>query len=308
MAATQITNTILMVRPAHFGFNAETAGNNAFQTNDQSITPEEISKRARDEFDGFVHKLRSVGVHVIVVDDTDEPVKLDAVFPNNWFSTHLDGTIITYPMYAPMRRLERRLDVIAKLQNRYGYQKLISLEARELNERFLEGTGSLILDRDHKIVYACRSIRTDEGLLDEFALWMGYEKVIFESYDSNGLPIYHTNVMMALGTNFCVICLDTIRDAVQRREVTDQLTATGKDIVTITIPQMEAFAGNMLQVKGKGDETYLAMSEQAYQSLTPEQIEHLELHTKLLYSPLDTIEAYGGGSARCMMAEIFHQK
>ncbi|MEL6970801.1 MAG: arginine deiminase-related protein [Bacteroidota bacterium] len=302
----QITDTILMVRPAHFGFNAQTAGNNAFQTNDPSNTPEDISRIAQEEFDGFVKELRSAGVNVIVVDDTEIPLKYDAVFPNNWFSTHSEGTIITYPMYAPMRRMERRPDVISKLRKRFGYKKLIALEGREEEERFLESTGSMILDRDNEIVYACRSIRTDEGLLDEFALWMGYEKVIFESYDQNGLPIYHTNVMMALGIDFCVICLDSIRDAVQRREVTDHLTATGKEIVAITIAQMAAFAGNMLQVRGKDDETYLAMSSRAYQSLTPEQIEQLQRHTNLLHSSLHTIETYGGGSARCMMAEIFY--
>ncbi|WP_020539457.1 citrulline utilization hydrolase CtlX [Lewinella cohaerens] len=305
MHTTQITDTILMVRPANFGYNAETAGNNAFQTNDKSLSGKEINNRAQAEFDGFVATLREAGVVVIVVEDTNSPLKHDAVFPNNWFSTHEDGSVITYPMYAPMRRLERREDVVTQLIKDFGFDKHIRLEKRELSERFLEGTGSMILDRDNRIVYACRSIRTDEGLLDEFALWMGFEKVLFESYDMNGLPIYHTNVMMALGTNFCVICLDTITDAVQRREVTDMLTQTGKDIVSITREQMKAFAGNMLQVQGANEQTYLAMSSQAYNSLTSEQIEQLELHTKLLHSPLDTIESYGGGSARCMMAEVF---
>jgi hypothetical protein len=304
MSTAQITNTILMVRPAHFGFNTETAGNNAFQTNDKSQKPKEISLAARKEFDVFVEKLRSVGVNVLVIEDTKTPLKHDAVFPNNWFTTHADGTIITYPMYAPMRRLERRDDVIKQLQRDFHYNKHIKLEEREELERYLEGTGSMILDRDHKIVYACRSIRTDEGLMDEFTLWMGYEKIIFESYDRNGLPIYHTNVMMALGVNFCVICMETITDAVQRRTVTDRLTVSGKDIIAITRAQMEAFAGNMLQVQGK-DGSYLVMSEQAYRSLTREQIEKLELHTKLLYSDITTIETYGGGSVRCMMAEIF---
>jgi hypothetical protein len=305
MHTTQITDTILMVRPANFGYNTETAGNNAFQTNDNSLSGKEINARAQAEFDTFVAKLRAVGVEVIVVEDSEAPLKHDAVFPNNWFSTHEDGSLITYPMYAPMRRLERREDVVDQLTRDFGYDKHIRLEKRELSERFLEGTGSMILDRDNKIVYACRSIRTDEGLMDEFALWMGYEKVLFESYDMNGLPIYHTNVMMALGVNFCVICLDTITDAVQRREVTDKLTQTGKDIVSITRKQMNAFAGNMLQVRGADEQSYLVMSSQAYNSLTQEQILQLELHTKLLHSPLSTIESYGGGSARCMMAEIF---
>lgn len=305
MHTTQITDTILMVRPANFGFNAETAGNNAFQTNDNSLSGKEINNRAQAEFDAFVAKLREVGVNVIVIEDSNTPLKHDAVFPNNWFSTHEDGSLITYPMYAPMRRLERRDDVVDQLTRDFGYDKHIRLEKRELSERFLEGTGSMILDRGNRIVYACRSIRTDEGLLDEFALWMGFEKVIFESYDMNGLPIYHTNVMMALGMNFCVICLDTITDAVQRREVTDKLTQTGKDIVSISRKQMNSFAGNMLQVMGADDQSYLVMSSQAYNSLTQEQIVHLELHTQLLHSSLETIESYGGGSARCMMAEVF---
>jgi hypothetical protein len=305
MHTTQITDTILMVRPANFGYNTETAGNNAFQTNDKSLSGKEINARAQAEFDEFVAKLRAVGVEVIVIEDSDTPLKHDAVFPNNWFSTHEDGSLITYPMYAPMRRLERREDVVAQLIKDFGFDKHIRLEKRELSERFLEGTGSMILDRHNKIVYACRSIRTDEGLMDEFALWMGYEKVLFESYDMNGLPIYHTNVMMALGINCCVICLDTITDAVQRREVTDKLTQTGKDIVSITRAQMNSFAGNMLQVKGADEQTYLVMSSQAYHCLTQEQIAQLELHTQLLHSPIETIESYGGGSARCMMAEVF---
>lgn len=304
MSTTQITDTILMVRPANFGFNVETARNNAFQTNDNSLKPKEISVAARKEFDAFIEKLREAGINVIVIEDTNTPLKHDAVFPNNWFTTHADGTLITYPMYAPMRRLERRDDVVAQLQQQYHYNKHIRLEQREELERYLEGTGSMIFDRDNKIVYACRSIRTDEGLLDEFALWMGYEKIIFESYDKNGLPIYHTNVMMALGVTFCVICMDTITDAVQRRTVSDSLTASGKDIIAITRAQMGAFAGNMLQVKGK-DDNYLVMSEQAYRSLTEEQIQQIQLHTQLLYSDITTIETYGGGSARCMMAEVF---
>ncbi|MEZ4988694.1 MAG: arginine deiminase-related protein [Saprospiraceae bacterium] len=301
----QITDTILMVRPANFGFNAQTAGNNAFQTNDTSLAAEQVSQQARQEFDTFVQRLRDAGVTVLVVEDTPDPIKYDAVFPNNWFSTHADGTLVTYPMYAPMRRLERRDDVLEMLQQKYGYQRRVDVATRELQERFLEGTGSLILDRDHQVVYACRSIRTDGGLLDEFALWMGFEKVIFDAYDRNGLPIYHTNVMMALGVDFCVICLDTVTDAVQRRNLTDKLHETGKDIIAISIDQMEAFAGNMLQVKSKDGTAYLVMSSQAYYSLSEEQIRRLEQHTLLLHSPIPTIETYGGGSARCMMAEVF---
>lgn len=301
----QITDTLLMVRPAHFGFNAQTADNNAFQTNDTSLTPVEISRRAIEEFDQFVATLRAAGVEVLVVADTPEPVKHDAVFPNNWFSTHADGKLITYPMYAAMRQLERRDDILAQLTQQYGYTQRLHLEAAEAEGRYLEGTGSLILDRDHHIVYACKSVRTDEALLHELAQAIGYRAVAFDAVDRQGQPIYHTNVMMALGTTFCVICLDTIADATERRHVTDTLSATGKAIVDISLAQMESFAGNMLHVKNKAGEPYLVMSEQAYRSLTPEQVAVLEGHTQLLYSPIPTIETYGGGSARCMMAEIF---
>lgn len=301
----QITNHILMVRPANFGFNEETAKNNAFQHNDHHINKKEIKAKAAAEFDAFVKKLREAGVNVIVIEDTPTPLKHDAVFPNNWMTTHHNGALVTYPMFSEMRRLERRQDIVAFLGKKFLLDKHIRLEEREELDRFLEGTGSMMLDRVHLVVYACRSIRTDEGLLDEFALWMGYEKVIFEAYDANGIPIYHTNVMMALCDSFVVICLEAITDAVQRRQVTEKLTETGKEIIGITRQQMSAFAGNMLQVRGQGDDTFLVMSEQAFRSLTPDQIHQIERHTQILYSSIDTIETYGGGSARCMMAEVF---
>lgn len=304
----QITDTLLMVRPAHFGFNAQTADNNAFQTNDTSLAPAEISRRAVAEFDQFVAALRAVGVEVLVVEDTPDPVKHDAVFPNNWFSTHADGKLITYPMYAAMRQLERRDDILQQLTQQYGYTQRLHLEAAEAEGRYLEGTGSLILDRDNHIVYACKSVRTDEALLHQLAQAIGYRTVAFDAVDRHGQPIYHTNVMMALGTTFCVICLDTITDTAERRHVTDTLSGTGKAVVDISLAQMESFAGNMLHVKNKAGEPYLVMSEQAYRSLTPAQVAALEGHTRLLYSPIPTIETYGGGSARCMMAEIFAMK
>ncbi|RME98431.1 MAG: amidinotransferase [Bacteroidetes bacterium] len=305
MEHAQITDTILMIRPAHFGFNVQTAGNNAFQRNDHKLKAREMQAKAQQEFDAFVLKLREAGIQVIVVEDTPSPVKHDAVFPNNWFSTHQDGTLITYPMFSPMRRLERREDVVSRLFSKYQVCKIVRLEQREELERYLEGTGSMILDRSHRVVYACRSIRTDEGLLDEFALWMGYEKIIFEAYDKTGIPIYHTNVMMALGETFAVICLEAVTDAVQRRVLTDKLAATNKEIVAITHQQMTSFAGNMIQLLAQSGERILVMSTRAYESLTEEQIAQLGRHTQLLHSPLDTIETYGGGSARCMIAEIF---
>ncbi len=301
----QTTDTIMMVRPAHFGFNAQTATNNAFQTNDESISPEAVQHRALEEFDGFVNRLRDAGVQVIVVDDTADPVKPDAIFPNNWVSFHDNGLVITYPMYAPNRQLERREDVIAMLAAHFRISERIHLEGWETRQHYLEGTGSMILDRPNQLVYACVSPRTHKEALNEFCRLIGYEPVAFRATDAKDQEIYHTNVMMALGETLAVICLDSIADAQERAMVEARLKDTGKAIIAISLEQMAAFAGNMLQVRSKSGETILVMSEQAYQSLTPAQVADIEKHTKILYSPIPTIETFGGGSARCMMAEVF---
>lgn len=301
----QTTSVILMVRPTHFGFNEQTASNNAFQVNDARLTPEEISQRAVKEFDTFVKTLRSVGVEIIVVEDTDQPIKYDAVFPNNWVTFHEDGTVITYPMFAENRRLERREDIIERLSQQYDFKQRIHLEPTENQGKFLEGTGSMILDRVHKIVYACLSPRTDAAVLQDFCNKAGYTPVIFHSVDETGQAIYHTNVMMALGENLAVICLDTIKDAEERKAVENSLKTTGKTIIPISLKQMNAFAGNMLQVRNKWGDTLLVMSQQALDSLTPEQVKRINNHTNIVCSPLSVIEKYGGGSARCMMAEVF---
>lgn len=301
----QTTDTILMVRPAHFGFNAQTAANNAFQTNDESVSPEAVQRRAVEEFDGFVNRLRNAGVQVIVVEDTADPVKPDAVFPNNWVTFHDNGQVITYPMYAPNRQLERREDVIAMLAEQFRVSERIHLEGWEVKQQFLEGTGSMILDRPNKLVYACVSPRTHLEALNEFCRLIGYAPVAFRAVDDKGQEIYHTNVMMALGETLAVICLDAIADALERSMVETRLKETGKTIIAISLEQMAAFAGNMLQVRNQSGETILVMSEQAYRSLSPAQIAEIEKHTKILYSPIPTIETFGGGSARCMMAEVF---
>lgn len=302
----QISDTILMVRPKHFGFNPETANNNSFQTNDQRLGSAEISEKARQEFDAFVEKLRAAGIRIIVIEDSDHPIKTDAVFPNNWFTTHEKGELITYPMFSPIRRTERQQSIVDTINSKFKVDKWIHLEDRELEERFLEGTGSMILDRVYRIVYACRSIRTDEGLVDEFCRWMDYELVLFDAYSREGIPIYHTNVMMALGISYVVICMESIRNEEQRLLLNNCFERTSKEIIAISLDQMNAFAGNMLQVSNtKDDNTFLVMSQQAYMSLLPEQIDRIQRHSQILYSPLDTIETYGGGSARCMMAEIF---
>lgn len=303
--AQQTTSHILMVRPANFGFNEQTAQSNAFQQNDSSLSALEIKRKAIREFDDFVYLLRQSGVDVIVMEDTYDPVKTDAVFPNNWVTFHSDGTIITYPMYAEVRRLERREDIIGKLAHQFDFDKRIRMEEAENRHKFLEGTGSMILDRAHKIVYACISPRTDVEILNEFCKTMGYEKVVFTAVDGDGKEIYHTNVMMALGETFVVICLETVKNEAERKLLLEKFNQTNKAVVEISLRQMLSFAGNMLQVRNKSGEPILVMSQQAFESLNKDQVRTLNQHTNLLYSPIDTIEKYGGGSARCMMAEVF---
>lgn len=306
MMAQQITQHILMVRPARFGYNAETATNNAFQTNDTSKAAEEISKEAKKEFDRFVRKLRKVGVQVIVARDNSEPTKPDAVFPNNWATYHQNGLIVTYPMYAPTRRLERRKAVInAAIKAGFEHKDTLRLQSAEKKGVYLEGTGSLIFDHPNKLMYACLSPRTQLPLLKKLSKHLGYEAVIFHSVDQQDQEIYHTNVMMALGQDFVVICMESVRSETERAMLLDKFEKTGKAVVTISYDQMNQFAGNMLQVLGSDNQPHLVMSEQAYKSLTKKQIAELKKYTQLLHTPLYTIEKYGGGSARCMMAEVF---
>jgi hypothetical protein len=302
----QTTSHILMVRPANFAFNEETAANNAFQSRDGKLSADEMRQKAVREFDDFVKKLREAGVQVIVAEDSATPAKPDAVFPNNWVTFHQEGFVVTYPMFAPTRRRERREEVIEEiLQKGFSSKNHIHLEEEESKNRFLEGTGSIIFDHQNRLAYACLSPRTDADLLENLCQKIGYQKVVFHAVDANGQEIYHTNVMMALGETFVVICLDSVRDPAERKMLEEKFRETDKEIVDITLAQMNAFAGNMLQVRNAAGETILVMSEQAYRSLTPLQIKALEKHTRLLYSPIETIETYGGGSARCMMAEIF---
>jgi hypothetical protein len=304
----QTTSNILMVRPSNFGFNEETAANNSFQNKAQFLTPDQVKKKAMDEFDNFVAKMRGKGINVIVIEDTAQPIKPDAVFPNNWVSFHQDGIAITYPMYAEVRRKERRDDVLEKLKEDFKIEGTIRLEKFETENRFLEGTGSMILDRVNKICYACTSPRTDEGLLDIFCEYVKYQKVAFQSVDANGEDIYHTNVMMALGEDFVVIGMSTIKDEGQKKILLDLFAKTNKTVIDISFEQILSFAGNMLQVRNEKGETYLVMSQQAFESLTDEQIKEIEIRTKILHSSIKTIETLGGGSARCMMAEVFLPK
>ena len=300
----QTTNVLMMVRPASFGYNEQTASNNSFQHAAAASDYANIRDKAQAEFDGFVAILRNSGITVIVADDTAEPRKPDAIFPNNWVSFHADGRVFLYPMYAPNRRLERRRDLVDTLTG-FVVREVIDLSGYEADNRFLEGTGSMILDRTHRICYACLSPRTERDLLIDYCASIGYEPVVFYATDRKGDAIYHTNVVMAVAETFVVICMDTVRDAAERDCLMASFAATNKAVITISLAQLEQFAGNMLQVRNAEGTTFLVMSEQAYQSLTPEQITAIEAQTAILHAPLHTIETYGGGSARCMLAEVF---
>lgn len=306
----QITNTILMVRPVAFRMNEQTAVNNYFQE-EISLKNEEINRKAQQEFDQFVQKLQSVGINVVVVDDIKEQDTPDSVFPNNWVSFHQSGNVALYPMFAENRRRERREDILEQLEDEgFIIENVYDYTSAEEENIFLEGTGSMILDRENEVAYCALSPRADEELFIEFCEDFEYTPVIFKAFQSvNGKRelIYHTNVMMALGETFAVICLDTIDDKTERKAVTESLKRTKKEIITISEAQMHHFAGNMLQVQGS-DGAYLVMSEAAYRSLNADQIEKIQKHCKILYSDLQTIETCGGGSARCMMAEVFLPK
>lgn len=300
----QITNKIMMIRPANFAYNAETAENNSFQTKAKPGDAKKIKELAIEEFDAMVKTLESNGIEVIVIQDTDIPSKPDAVFPNNWISAH-GGIVVTYPMFAANRRIERREDIVEKLLDSMKSEKRYSFEYFEDDDMFLEGTGSMILDRVNKIVYACLSPRTDIRILDKFCVLTGYKGIAFHSFDKGGELIYHTNVMMGLGVDFVVICLDCIKDEKEQKILKKEFLRTGKKIIEITEEQVEQFAGNMLQVLSRDGESHLVMSDAAYNSLTKEQIEEFSVLTNILSIPIPTIEKYGGGSVRCMMAEVF---
>jgi hypothetical protein len=304
----QITNTILMIRPVAFRMNEETAVNNYFQE-DIDAKKFNINTRAQEEFDVFVVKLRAVGVQVIVEQDDLEMDTPDSIFPNNWVSFHTSGTVGLYPMFAENRRRERREEIMTRLESEgFHIDGFMDYTPAEDEGIFLEGTGSLLLDRINKIAYCALSPRADEELFIEFCEDFEYTPIVFtanQNVDGNRMPIYHTNVMMALAEDFAVICLDAIDDAKEKKQVVSALKQSKKELVKITEAQMHQFAGNMLQVLGADDTKFMVMSLAAYKSLSPEQISHIEKHCPIISSDLTTIETCGGGSARCMMAEVF---
>lgn len=308
----QITNSILMIRPVQFRMNEQTAVNNYYQKTIEHLTPDAVNALAVEEFDAFVQKLQAAGIQVVVVDDTKEFDTPDSIFPNNWISFHQNGTIALYPMFAENRRFERKESVVEAVEQKgFSIKHVVDYSEAEQENLFLEGTGSIILDREYQKAYCALSPRADEQLFIEFCEDFDFFPVIFSAYQTVNQKrekIYHTNVMMCIGSTFAVICLDSIDDKKERKNVIYHLKKDNKDIIEITEDQVNQFAGNMLQLLGKNNTPFLIMSQSAFDSLRADQLSKLEKHTKIISSSLQTIEACGGGSARCMMAEIFLPK
>ncbi len=297
----QTTSRILMIRPVNFSYNNETAVNNAFQV---AGAESDVQQQAIREFDHFVTVLRAEGIDVNVIDDTPEPHTPDSIFPNNWISMHEDGTVCLYPMFASNRRAERKLHILATLGKNFDITSRIDLSGFEDHQLYLEGTGSMVLDRTERIAYAGLSPRTDRRVLERFCSMMKYRPVVFTARDTQGLPIYHTNVMMSVAEKFVVLVEGSIQDEREKHHLLQVISQSGKELIPITPDQMKEFAGNMLQVHNDKQEKLLVMSSRAFASLTPDQIQKLSASSRIVHAPLDVIENNGGGSARCMMAEI----
>lgn len=305
----QAASTVLMIEPVAFGYNTQTAENNYFQINQEDA---DIQEKALQEFNDFVALLSSKGIRVITIKDTLEPHTPDSIFPNNWISFHREGKAVLYPMFAQNRRDERREDILEKLREEgFDISKTEDLSVHENDNKFLEGTGSMIFDHDHKIAYGSVSMRLDEQLFRQFCAENGFTPVLFHSYqnaDGQRLPIYHTNVMMCVADHFVVICLDCIDNELEREKVQEVIKSTEKEIIEISEDQIQQFAGNMLQVQNEEGRTFLVMSQTAHNSLTEAQISAIEKYSEIVAADVSTIETNGGGSARCMLAEVFLPK
>ncbi len=307
MAGTesQLANSVLMIRPARFESNPLTAESNRFQGKTVA-TPDEQHSAALGEFDALAATLRGYGIDVVVVEDTLEPHTPDSIFPNNWISFHADGRVVLYPMEATNRRTERRMDIVESLNRQRGFQvtEIVDLSHHEAKGHFLEGTGSMVLDRVNRIAYACLSTRTQLDALGDFAQRMDYDVVAFDAVDRDGIPLYHTNVLMNVGESVAVICDEAINRDEQREAVLESLRSTGHQIVSLSYDQLDAFAGNMLELRTASKERLIAMSERAYNSLDAEQLETLQTNGVVISSAINNIEDSAGGSVRCMLAEI----
>ena len=310
-SSEQNTDTLLMIEPVEFGYNPQTAINNYFQQDQQEDNPvdDAAQKLALAEFKAMVAMLRNEGIDILVEKDTPYPHTPDSIFPNNWISFHSDGQVIIYPMFAENRRLERRMDVFLSVEKYMGKQyRLTDISKYELEERFLEGTGSIVLDRVNNIAYASISQRTDKSLFLQYCSHMNFHPVYFHAtqmYENDRLPVYHTNVMMCVADKFAVVCLDSIESRDERHNLEKELKKYGKQIVDISLEQMDRFAGNMLQVKNKSGQKFMMLSQVAYDSLNKAQIDIISAENKLIVIPIPTIEKRGGGSVRCMVAEVF---
>ncbi len=303
--STQAPHTLLLVKPAAFGFNEETSATNVFQQTD-AYDRIEAASAARQEFDGVIRQLNRYGIRTLVFDDTATPIKPDAVFPNNWISFHDSGQVVLYPMYAPSRRHERRQDIVDAVRGQFprSLAEVIDLHAYEEHGTFLEGTGSMVFDHLNRVIYACRSPRTNEALLQQLAARLGHTVVVFDAVDEQGVPVYHTNVMLCLGSRFAVVCLDAIRSEADQDVLLDNFAATGRTVVAISYEQMHRFAGNMLEVALANGDSGILVSERAFNSLLPGQIHALTRFAEMIPLAINTIETYGGGSIRCMVAGI----
>src|SRR6187200_267357 len=304
----QITDTLLMVRPASFGANPETATTNFFQSTDKKTDPRTIQQAALNEFDNMVELLRQHEINVFVIDDTPIPVKPSAAFPNNWLSTSPEGVISVFPIYAPNRRAEKRDDILKMLAEKFVVKDLQDWSEFEVEGKFLEGTGSMVMDHENKVIYTCYSPRTDVSVLEKFANANKYRAIIFLAIDKNGQPVYHTNVMMMLGEDFAILCEEAIEEEWELIAVRQLLESTGHDVIRISKEQMHSFAGNMLQVKNNKGERFLLMSQTAFDSLNDDQKKELSARSKLLPIPIPVIEKTEGGGVRCMIAELFLER
>lgn len=311
MSNKQITNTVLMIEPVSFGYNYQTAKNNFFQQND-SVSVESIQEKAKEEFRNMVEKLRKFGINVLVVKDTEQPHTPDSIFPNNWISFHSDGKVVLYPMYAENRRVERREDILDSIEKEgFIINEIIDYSRAEEEDIFLEGTGSMVLDRTNEIAYAAISERTNEELFIEFCEDLEFSPVVFHSTQEKNdkrYPVYHTNVMMSVAEDFAIICKESIQDVKERKLVIDFLQTTKKEVIIISEEQMNHFLGNTLQLENDKKERFLVMSNTAYQSLNAGQINAINKYSQILVFDIPTIEKYGGGGVRCMLAEIFLPK
>ncbi len=302
MPFSQVPHTILLVRPVAFGFNPETAGSNAFQKHSRDT--KRVAEKARVEFDEVINLLNKKNILNIVVEDTEFPLTSDAVFPNNWITTHEDGKVVLYPMMAPSRRNERRGDVVDLLKQKFSVKEVIDLSGNENQNKFLEGTGSIIFDHPHKIAYACKSDRTNEALFHQLAADLKYKPILFDAIDPSGRPVYHTNVMMWIGESIAGICLDSIKSEAQQDIILSQLAESNHKVLALSFDQTNHFAGNMFEVQSTVGERYILMSQAAYDSLLPGQLDEIEKYASPLPVDISTIEESGGGSIRCMVAGI----